>query len=148
MKTIFKSFLVWMALLLSLNCFARDTVETYSVQEALTSHMAAKTHVGDSVRFYFGDAPHGKVLETMGIVKSNRKTNAFGKSDREACQWVFLSALRSLRDQALERGGNAVINIHSNYRNKMTSSRTHFTCGSGAVIAGVALSGKVVKLAK
>jgi hypothetical protein len=39
-----------------------------------------------------------------------------------------------------------VINIVSNYHNEERQSATGFTCGSGAVIAGVALKGDVVKL--
>jgi len=39
-----------------------------------------------------------------------------------------------------------VINIRSNYRNNETSSATDYTCGAGAVIAGVALKGDVVRI--
>jgi uncharacterized protein YbjQ (UPF0145 family) len=51
-----------------------------------------------------------------------------------------------LQDRARKEGGNAVVNIKSNYRNELTESPTEFTCGAGAVIAGVALVGDVVTL--
>jgi uncharacterized protein YbjQ (UPF0145 family) len=52
----------------------------------------------------------------------------------------------ALKDRAVKEGGNAVINIKSNYKNNLTSNKETFQCGAGAVIAGVALTGEVVKL--
>ncbi|MBF4217373.1 excinuclease, partial [Vibrio anguillarum] len=54
----------------------------------------------------------------------------------------------ALKDRAIKEGGNAVVNIKSNYKNNLTSSNDTFQCGAGAVMAGVALSGEVVKLKK
>ena len=68
------------------------------------------------------------------------------KSDTTACQWVFLSAMKSLKVLAQRKGANAVINIKSNYKNNPTSSNTQFTCGAGATIAGVALIGDAVRI--
>ncbi|MDE1308731.1 hypothetical protein L9W77_17725 [Vibrio aestuarianus] len=81
-------------------------------------------------------------------LKPVKKTNAFNKTDEEACNWVFLSAMIALKDRAIKEGGNAVVNIKSNYKNNLTSSNDTFQCGAGAVMAGVALSGEVVKLKK
>jgi uncharacterized protein YbjQ (UPF0145 family) len=86
------------------------------------------------------------VAQSYGEFATNKKTNAFGKSDLQACQHVFLSAVIELQERARKEGGNAVINIKSNYRNELTESATEFTCGAGAVIAGVALVGDVVTL--
>jgi uncharacterized protein YbjQ (UPF0145 family) len=61
---------------------------------------------------------------------------------------VFLSAVLALQERARQLGGNAVINIKSNYKNKLTESATEFTCGSGALMSGVALKGEVVTLKK
>ena len=54
----------------------------------------------------------------------------------------------ALKERALKEGGNAVVEIQSNYKNNLTSSQETFQCGAGTLMAGVALSGKVVKLAK
>ena len=45
-----------------------------------------------------------------------------------------------------ERGGNAVINIKSNYKNVEFTSETEYECGAGAVTGGVAFVGEIVKL--
>lgn len=125
--------------------FARDTITNYSVREAL-SLPQARNALGSKIRFYFGGQKHGGIQKNYGIFRTNKKTNAFGKTDKEACQWAFLSAMISLRDRAVREGGNAVVNIKSNYRNHLTSSEKTFKCGAGALIAGVAFVGTVVKL--
>ena len=48
----------------------------------------------------------------------------------------------------VKEGGNAVVNIVSNYKNKETSSETEYMCGNGALMAGVALKGTVIKTGK
>jgi uncharacterized protein YbjQ (UPF0145 family) len=52
----------------------------------------------------------------------------------------------ALQDRARRQGGNAVVNIVSNYRNVVTSSESEYVCGAGGLIAGVALKGRVVSL--
>ena len=124
---------------------ARDDVADYTIENVMSQEQA-KEALGNDVRFYFGSQKHGKVLKSWGEVSTNKKTNAFLKSDLEACNWVFLSAMIALHNRALKEGGNAVINIKSNYKGKITSSNTTFKCGAGNVIAGVALTGTIVKL--
>ena len=87
-----------------------------------------------------------KHLKSYGTFETSKKTNAFNKSDLVACQHVFLSAVIELQERARKEGGNAVINIKSNYENHIRESATEFTCGAGAVIGGVALTGEVVTL--
>ncbi|WMY09047.1 excinuclease ABC subunit A [Paraburkholderia phenoliruptrix] len=125
--------------------FARDTVGNYPIEEALHSEPGK---VGDDIALYFAGQHHPAVVKTIGEFATNKKTNAFGKSDAAACQHVFLSAVIELQDRARKEGGNAVINIKSNYKNEVRESATEFTCGAGAVIAGVALKGDVVTLRK
>ena len=127
------------------HAFARDTVANYPVDAALASE-AGK--VGDDIPLYFAGQKHPGVVKSFGEVATNKKTNAFGKDDETACQHVFLSAVIALQERARQQGGNAVINIKSNYRNEVRESATEFTCGAGAVIAGVALKGEVVTLKK
>ena len=124
--------------------FARDTINDFSIEEALSVEKV-KDVLGNDIRFYFGDKRPKRVLKNFGEFKSNKKTNAFGKSDKAACQWAFASAMKSLKDRAIREGGNAVINIKSNYKGNLTTSNTTFQCGAGAVMAGVALVGTVVK---
>lgn len=130
---------------LAMTANARDTVLPYPVADVLNTEQA-KAKLGTSVKFYFGDQPHGAIEKDFGEYRTNRKTNAFNKSDKEACEWVFLTTMLVLRDRALQEGANAVVNIRSNYRNNLVSSNDTFQCGAGGLIAGVALVGDIVKL--
>ena len=131
----------------SMVSIARDDIADYSVVEAMSIKKISSA-IGNNVSFYFDGQKHAKAEETFGEFQSNKKTNAFMKSDKEACQWAFASAMKSLRERAVKEGGNAVINIRSNYKGNMTSSSTTFKCGAGAVMAGVTLVGDVVRLPK
>jgi uncharacterized protein YbjQ (UPF0145 family) len=124
---------------------ARDSIGNHAVAEALDG-AEGKEKVHDDVALYFGDQHHASVEKSFGEIATNKKTNAFNKTDEEACRHVFLSAVLELQDNARKQGGNAVINIRSNYHNDETSSPTDYVCGAGAVIAGVALKGEVVRL--
>jgi len=134
-------------LLLSLSQigFARDDIGDYQISSVLETEKA-KSSLGTNIKFYFGKQKHGKVAKRFGVYSTNKKTNAFGKSDQEACEHVFLSAMIQLKQRAESLGGNAVINIKSNYRDNLTSSDTTFKCGAGTMIAGVALQGEVVTI--
>lgn len=108
----------------------------------------AEGRLGDSVKFYFGKQPGPRGAKRVAVDQTSQKTNAFGKSDVTACNWVFLSAMRQLEKRAHELGADAVINIVSNYRNIEFSSETEFECHAGAIMAGVALKAEFVKTAK
>lgn len=130
-------------LFIPLAASARDSLGEYSIAEALSLE-DAKVRLGDDIKFYFGTQSHGKVAKNFGEFKTNKKTNAFNKTDTAACQWAFLSAMIALKERAQREGANAVIEIKSNYRGNLTSSNNKFVCGAGNVVAGVALVGKVV----
>ncbi len=123
---------------------ARDDIGDYSVVNVLSTEQAKAKLSG--VRYYFGGQKHGKVAKRFGVFSTNKKSNAFGKSDQEACEWVFLTAMIQLKERALQLGGNAVVNIKSNYRGNLTTSDETFKCGAGAIIAGVALQGEIVSI--
>ncbi len=126
---------------------ARDTEYHLKLSELLQS-AEYKDKVGDDVAFYFGRQPTPPVEKSFGEFVTNRKTNSVGKPDQEACRWAMLSALIQLRDRAEEMGGNAVVGIESYYKKRRASSETEYECHAGAIIAGVALRGTVVKLQK
>ncbi|MEO9275985.1 excinuclease [Marinomonas sp. 5E14-1] len=125
--------------------FARDDIGTYSISSVISTDVA-KAKLGSDISFYFGDESYGEIVKEFGVFKTNKKTNAFGKSDSEACNWVFLSAMIALKQRAINEGGNAVVEIKSNYKNNLTSSSDEFKCGAGTIMAGVALVGKVVTI--
>jgi len=123
-----------------------EEVVMMSVQDALDSGRA-EGKLDGSVKFYFGHQPTPKVLQRNGIFVANPKTNAFAKSEGNACTWAFLSALISLQNRAESVGANAVINIESYYKKHQVVSDTQYECHKGFLMAGVALRGEVVKVA-
>ncbi len=127
--------------------YARDSLIRVSIEEAITT-ADAEVKLDAGIKFFFGDQEHPEVVTQIGTYTSNKKTNAFGKSDQRACKWAFLSAMITLQDRAIAEGGNAVVNIRSYYKKHDFSSATEFECGAGAIMAGVTLVGEVVKLAE
>lgn len=124
---------------------ARDTHLKLPIKDAMaTADYQAK--VDQEIKMFFGAQEHPKPAQSFGTIKTNKKTNFFNKSDKEGCEWVFLSAILALQDAARQRGGNAVINIKSNYKNVEFTSETEYECGAGAVTGGVAFVGEIVKL--
>ncbi|NKF51287.1 excinuclease ABC subunit A [Shewanella sp. WXL01] len=132
---------------ISTTATAREDIQDFSINEAMAINKISSA-IGEGVEFYFAGQQHGAIVKSLGEFKTSKKTNAFGKSDLKACQWAFASAMKSLKQRAQKEGGNAVVNIRSNYDNHQTSSAETFKCGAGNVIAGVALIGDVVTLEK
>ena len=124
---------------------ARDTKTMYPIADALNS-AEAKAQLDPGIKFYFGDSAHPPVEKSLGVYQSNKKTRGVGRSDKEACEWTFLSAMLSFQARAKELGGNAVIKIESYYRRVAVPSATEYECGSGALMSGVTFRGEVVKL--
>lgn len=121
---------------------ARDDVKTFPLASVLNSAEAKEALF--EIPFYFAGQEHASIATSSGEVTTSRKTNAFGKSDREACEWVLLSAIKSLQAEAEARGYDAVVNIKSNYDHNEFVSATEFQCGAGFLMAGVALKGELV----
>lgn len=125
---------------------ARNDILRLLIEDAL-SQPEAQSKLHSSVSLYFGDQAHPEVERRIGTYTSNKKTNSFNKSDKEACEWAFLSAMLSLQQRAISSGGNAVVNIRSFYNKNDFLSATEFECGAGNVVSGVTMIGDVVKLA-
>jgi uncharacterized protein YbjQ (UPF0145 family) len=144
--------LLWASILAGLlatpwPCYARDTKYLLPISAALEIK-DAQDKLDGSIKFFFGNQPTPPILAKLGSDVSNRKTNAFGKSDEKACNWAFLSAMVALEKRAQQLGANAVVNIVSYYKKDVMSSVTEFECHAGAIIAGVALKGDFVKIAE
>ena len=121
---------------------ARDTDYKLKIDDVL-QNAEYKARLGDDVTFSFGNQRVGG--ESLGEYTANEKANSFGKSDETACRWAMLSALLKLKQRAKQLGGDAVVNIVSYYKKGEFSSTTEFDCHAGALIAGVALRGTVIK---
>ncbi|MDO3382073.1 excinuclease ATPase subunit [Gilvimarinus algae] len=134
------------AVVLSLAGFqaeARDDGLMLPVEDVLTEYA---DRLDSDVKFYFGKQSYPTPSKKLGEYVTNKKTNAFNKSDEEACRWVMLSALLQLQERAQSEGGNAVVDIRSYYKKNEVSSETEYECHAGNIMAGVALIGRVVKI--
>jgi uncharacterized protein YbjQ (UPF0145 family) len=127
-------------------CLAADKVVHLSFQDTV----AAATKSGKldgSVTFYLaGNRPDGSVDVVNDNVTTNKKTNAFGKSSQESCDWALQSALITLQNAAKQAGANAVVDIQSNYNNQPHSDPVNYECHKGFLMSGVALKGKLAKV--
>ncbi|MEZ9820099.1 hypothetical protein AB4238_05685 [Shewanella sp. 10N.286.45.A1] len=76
-----KSILLLSLMVFSSHSMARDDIADYSVAEAMAVDKISSA-IGGGVDFYFGEQKHPKVAQQLGEFKSNKKTNAFDKSDK------------------------------------------------------------------
>ncbi len=127
--------------------YARNTNYLLPISTAM-SPSATQGKLNGSVQFFFGNQSHPRVLQNFGEYVANPKTNSFGKSDVKACNWAFLSAMKTLQARAQKLGANAVVNIVSYYAKNPMSSTHQFECHAGGFVAGVALKGDFVKIAR
>ncbi|MBK1612141.1 excinuclease ATPase subunit [Rubrivivax gelatinosus] len=125
---------------------ARDTEHKLSLEDVLAMP-EAQGKLDGSVKFYLKGQKTPKVLERKGEGVSNRKTNAFNKTDLDACRWTALSVLMAFQESAKRAGANAVVDIVSYYKKDTEASATDFECHAGAFVAAVALKGTYAKVA-
>jgi uncharacterized protein YbjQ (UPF0145 family) len=142
--------LIWISALsitlVAPSAVARNDLSDFDVAAAKSSAIGEAKLL--DVPFYMAGQPHPKVAKSLGTFTSNKKTNAFGKADEEACTIAFLSAVIQLQTRAKKLGGDAVVDIKSFTKNQDLESATQYRCAAGNVIANVALTGRVVKLRK
>lgn len=124
---------------------AADTWHKFPSKQAIDSTLG-KEKLLPGVRLYMKGQSNPAVAKKLGEFKSNKRTNAFGKSDESACEIAFISALISLQERAQKEGGNAVVDIYSITKDKRFESPDTYSCLTGTLIANVALMGTVVQL--
>ena len=102
----------------------RDDHIKLPIQGALEKGQSYKETVGTDIKLLLGHAEDacGRARK-MGEFTSNKKTNAANKSDQEACDLAFISAVIGLQQRARKEGGNAVVNIHSVYAARTPTAR-------------------------
>lgn len=125
---------------------ARDTAVYLPFDKAVAEATRAGK-IDGSVKFYLaGNTPTGNVTVLSAGAVTNKKTNAFNKSDEVACEWVAQSAIISLHQAAKNAGANAVTNIVSFYKKNERKDAKTYECHAGAIMAGVALKGDLAKV--
>ncbi len=136
------TFVAVLASLIAAPAMARNETIDFPMKTA-TGYV---TTIADDIRFFLKGQKHPGVAKQMGVFKSNRRTNAFNKSDEHACSIAFASAIISLQKRAPSLGGDAVVDIVSVTKHDNLESATDFRCNVGSFVANVALTGRVVKL--
>lgn len=131
------------ALIVALPVLSRNTKQQFSVSSAKSKHANV---LRKDVQLYWHGEDHPNVQESKAVVQVSKKTNAFGKSDLEACDWVLHSALKALQAHAVKMGGNAVINICTVNNREKYCDESKYECLAGTTVAKVALTGEVVVL--
>ena len=124
---------------------ARETRHKFPIEAALAKAQASG-QLAPGIKLFWGTQKHPKPTAQLGPTRTNKKTNFFNKTDQEGCEWAFLSAMITFTQYAQRVGGNAIVNIRSNYKNIEFTSETEYRCGAGNVTGGVAFVGDVVKL--
>ena len=121
---------------------ARDTTHYLDFQSVVQAAIA-DGQLDGTVRFYLkGQKLPGKTAKTFEEAVSNKKTNAFGKTDEVACDWALRSVLISFQENAKGKGANAVIDLVSYYRKNEYADSAKFECHAGTAVAGVAMKGR------
>lgn len=120
---------------------ARDTTH-YLPFDEVVAEATASGRLDGSVKFHLAKHPAGAKIVRSGITTS-KKTNAFNKTDEEACRWALQSALIDLQKSAKAAGANAVVDIASNYKHVEYKDSQKYECHAGALMAGVALKGNL-----
>lgn len=124
---------------------ANDTPANFSIEQALADPEFATATQG--VRFYFGSQPHPGVAQRFERdAMTSQRASSRHKTPEESCGRALLNALVALRNSTLQQGGNAVINVRSNWNHVEFSSRTEFQCVRGRMMSGVALKGDIVRI--
>ena len=139
-----KKFVLFLgAMLLTSSVWAKNDVMRFSIQGALNDPRA-KEVLDPSIKLYFGK-DGGKAKKITQQLSANKKTNGVGKSDEAACNWAFLSAIKTFQERAKREGGSKVVNLSSYYyKNEFISSK-EFECSVGNIMVGVTLRGYIAK---
>ena len=125
--------------------FARDEYMMLSISQTIKSP-EAQALVHGRIKLFFARQGHPQVLKDIGDRQITKKTRAVGKGDQAACVQAFFGALFELQELAEKEGGNAVVDIHSDYKDVPATNESQYVCGTGLVTARVVLTGRVVRL--
>ena len=90
MKTFVLAVVVGAACVATSSSQARDDRLHFPIQDAVAT---AGSRLDDRVKFYWGAQAYPEGTKLLGTFTANKKTNFFNKSDKEGCEWVWLSAM-------------------------------------------------------
>ncbi|MGO9267002.1 MAG: hypothetical protein ACLQBA_19355 [Candidatus Binataceae bacterium] len=128
------------------NAEARN--DTYYLPNAAVVSDPGFGQLGNKVALYFADQTPPKVAQNLGAFVGNNIAKTRGESDEQWCKEAALGALGELRDEAISRGGDAVINIQSSWKGNPIADKTKYECHAGGTGGHISLEGTIVKRAK
>lgn len=128
--------------MLTIAACTRHDIVYYSVTESLNT-AEAKEVIDPRIALYFGQDYIGDAKILYEYAQTNRKTNAWGKSDFKTCTWAFLSGIVSLQNRAKTLGATKVTNIVTNYPGSAYSVPGMYECHVGQSISRVSLVGDI-----
>ena len=117
----------------------------FDYQDVMNS-LDTKAKLGNQVAFYLANQPAPAIEKSFRQSIAKRKANS--TSDEQSCREALLDALTELRDRALRKGANAVVEVSSYYKKHDLADKTKYECHAGASGARVELKGTPVVLAK
>jgi len=126
--------------------YAADRRVEIPFADVLNSPEAKEAGIDGSVRFYLAGQSTPGVAQRLGEDISNKKSNAFAKSDHTSCQRAMLSVLKAFQESAKRKGANAVIDFVSFYKRNEERSATNFVCYAGGIMAAVTMKGTYAKV--
>jgi uncharacterized protein YbjQ (UPF0145 family) len=129
------------ALFLPFSSQARDDALHLDFQSVVNAAIA-DGQLDGTVKFYLRGQKTKVVKKTFPEAVSNKKTNAFNKTDEEACAWTLRSVLLSFQANAKKHGANAVVDLVSYYKKTEYKSATQYECHAGAMMSAVTMKGK------
>lgn len=116
---------------------AADQIQHFSIRKAL-SDSRSNSDVDRRIKLRFGDHHHrGRAWTAI------RRTFAVGKTNEEACNRAFNSAIIALQKRAKKEGRHSVVDIYSYHKKRKYSSAHKYECAVGSMMVAVTLRGRV-----
>jgi uncharacterized protein YbjQ (UPF0145 family) len=95
------------------------------------------------VALYFGDAAHPAVTASKGEATESARIARKVDGETESCNSALTQALAKLRQDAIDHGANAVVNIETSFHGTHTASATEFTCATSMSAAALKVHGEL-----
>ncbi len=122
---------------------ARETEHFFEVSQAVTSKLG-RTKLLEIPFYMKGQEGAPIATQQLGTWYQERSSRGLLRGDKKSCDVAFLSALIAIQESAKKDGADAIINVVSSTRGKITESPTHYRCMAGATIVHVAVTGDII----
>jgi hypothetical protein len=124
---------------------ARDDRFQFSLTEALATP-SANAKIKPDIKLFWGNQQHETPTAELGTINARIGINNYKVSEQDSCTVSLVADVVELQKQAAEKGGNAIVDLHTMYHAENMTNPEQFVCAMGSTSAYVLLSGKVVKL--